>query len=191
MNSFSIFDCLAIGKGIQTALGSFSPEELHIFGYLGCLLSLYRKQPISEWGYSFILSKEGIPFSHDISQSFNYICQLGYLNPLDRFYYLSANGDLLLEQLKSLILYHDRLPMIEGACASLLAIPMNVIRTAVTNVPEIKRATAIKAARSLLMESSMEQLYEQFRVLSTTFGIDITDLMIPATAWLTYLAQEG
>jgi len=37
MNSFAIFDCLAIGNGIQTAIGNFSSEELPIFGYLGCL----------------------------------------------------------------------------------------------------------------------------------------------------------
>ena len=81
--------------------------------------------------------------------------------------------------------------MIKGACASLLAIPMNAVRDAVTNIPEIKRATAVKSARRLLTEPSMEQLYEQFQVLSATFGVEISDLMIPATAWLSYLAQEG
>src|SRR5258706_5274031 len=154
MNSFSIFDCLAIGKGIQTAMGNFSPEELHIFGYLACLLSLYRRQPVSEWGYIFILSEEGVPFSHDISQSFDQVCQLGYLRSLGHYYGLSSAGESLLEQLKPLQQYSKRLPIIEGACASLLAIPMNAVRDAVTNVPEIKRAIAVKSARVLLTESS-------------------------------------
>jgi len=190
MNSSSLFDCLAIGNSIQTAMGNFSPEELHIFGYLGCLLSLYRKQPVSEWGYTFILSEKGIPFSHEIHESFNYVRQLGFLNS-DGFYYrLSSAGESLLEQLKSLVQHNKRLPMLEGACASLLAIPINVVRNAVTNVPEIKRATAAKSARRLLMEPGLEQLYKQFQVLSATFGVEISDLMIPATAWLSYLAQE-
>jgi hypothetical protein len=191
MNSSSIFDCLAIGNGIQSAMGNFSPEELHIFGYLGCLLSLYRKQSVSEWGYSFIVSEEGVPFSHDIFESFDYVRQLGFLNSHDHYYRLSSVGESVLEQLKSLVQHYKRLPMLEGACESLLAIPMNIVRDAITNVPEIKRATAAKSARKLLVSPGLEQLYKQFQVLSTTFGVEIPDLMIPATAWLSYLAQEG
>ena len=191
MNSFAIFDCLAIGNGIQTAMGNFSLEELHIFGYLACLLSLYRRLPVSEWGYNFVLSEEGLPFSHDMVQSFDHICQSGYLSSIGHYYHLSSEGESLLEQLKTLVLYRKRLPLVDGACASLFAIPINVVRDAVTNVAEIKRATAVKSARRLLVESSMEQLYEQFQILSATFGVEIADLMIPATAWLSYLAQEG
>ncbi len=191
MKSSSVFDCLAISNGIQTAIGSFSLEEIHIFAYLGCLLSLYRKQPVSEWGYSFILSGERVPFSNDILESFNYIRLSGFLNSSNQYYRLSFEGESYLEQLKSLIQYQKRLPLLEGACATLLAIPISAVRDAVTNVPEIKRAIAANSARILLMEPGLNQLYKQFQVLSATFGVELSDLMIPATAWLSYLAQRS
>jgi len=189
MSSYSAFDCLAIGNGIENAIENFSSEELHIFAYLGCLLSLYRNQPVSEWGYSFIVSTNGKPFSYDIKESFDEICLLGYIEPLNNYYKLSSKGKMLFDELKTLHQYSKRLPLLEGACASLLAIPMDVVRNAVANVPEIKRATLVKSVRSLLSKTSLDQLYEQFRILSNTFGIEIADLMIPATAWLSYLAQ--
>ncbi|MBA2284681.1 MAG: hypothetical protein H0W02_04300 [Ktedonobacteraceae bacterium] len=96
-----------------------------------------------------------------------------------------------MEQLKSLIQYQKRLPLLEGACATLLAIPISAVRDAVTNVPEIKRAIAANSARILLMEPGLNQLYKQFQVLSATFGVELSDLMIPATAWLSYLAQRS
>ena len=42
--------------------------------------------------------------------------------------------------------------------------------------------------REIFDNGGLENLYEQFSVLSETVGIHVPDLMVPAVIWISYLA---
>ena len=77
LNPAATFDCLFVARRLQHLNGSFSIPELHIFGYLACLLWLYRNQPISDWGYTFVGTELGAPFSQDIDTAANEFLEHG------------------------------------------------------------------------------------------------------------------
>ena len=67
LDPLACFDCLALGAQLERHLGDSTEPELHMFSYLGCLLSLYAGRMVSEWGYRFVCTPDGAPYSPDLS----------------------------------------------------------------------------------------------------------------------------
>ena len=66
LNPEATFDCLLVAERLRREAGTFTAPELHLFSYLGCLLWLYRGNIAADWGYSFVGTELGAPFSLDI-----------------------------------------------------------------------------------------------------------------------------
>jgi hypothetical protein len=191
LDPIATYDCLFIGCRLQHRLGRFSPAEVHLLGYLGCLLSLYRKSPVTDWGYGFIGTEFGAPYSQELDTAIYGLIE-GQL--------FLEDGDLLvagesshgeLELLGGLSLFDGRDTYLNGACGSILAFPVGVVREALSFEPELNRAKALASTRELLSGPGMQLLYDQFDALSNALGTNSLDLRLPALVWLTALAHEA
>jgi hypothetical protein len=191
VNPFASFDCLAIAKELKAPLGDSTFAEIHLFAYLACLLSLYKHEPVADWGYSFAGTKSGAPFSPEIADSMEEHVLAGFLLEGNGRYVLSDVGESMHEALLSLEQNRSRLKFLNGACTSAVALPIGVIRNAVSNDASIKKAIDLGATRPLLDQRGVDMLYEQFSALSAAIGVPSDDLMLPSIIWVSYLAKIG
>lgn len=191
MNPFAFFDCLAISAKLERSLGDVAIPELHLFSYLGCLLSLYRSMPVTAWEYSFTGTKEGSPFSVDIDDAKSELVLGGYCTEEDEFVQLTADGRGEYGILKTLDINRRRDEFLDAACSSALALPIGYIRNAVSHDSEMIAATKFSRARHLLAEPARESLYESFGCLTELIGEEARDLLFPAVVWIRYLGSSS
>lgn len=193
LNPFAYFDCLGVATKLQGPLGGASTNELHLFSYLACLLSLYRRQPVAEWGYQFAGTKQGLPFSPEIESVSTELVNHQSMTRQNGFFILTEQGHQQYSMLSSLSLNKAREPYLAGACSSVLALPVAIVRDGLRNGTELKAAGDLSSKRMLLDRDGpgLEIVYEQFGALSKAIGVDVSDLMIPAVMWLSYLTSES
>ncbi|MCB0171946.1 MAG: hypothetical protein KDJ97_15470 [Anaerolineae bacterium] len=190
INHYAYFDTLSLVSRLQKQLGEVAQLEIHLFSYLACLLSLYKGRSVTEWGYQFAITKQQTyPFSPDLDSAIRHLIYVGKLNITDQYVNLSDIGQKEYEFMNTLLQYSDREQFLDGSCSSLLSLPVGIIRDALYQDPNIKGSLELSQSRRLLTETGLENLYEQFAALSSTIGVEIEDLMVPATVWLTYLSQ--
>lgn len=189
MNSRALYDSLGIGIRLQASYGNVAKAEVHIFAYLSCLLSLYKGWPVSKWGYTFISTDQGIPFALDIENSILVLLERGLMSQQETYYRVTHLGKAEYEILSQLKDLGERSAFLEGACSSILSLPVGIIRDAITQEPELQRANTLSVSRQLLHGPGLTSLHRQFERLSSAVGIEVSDLMIPAVIWLTYLAK--
>lgn len=190
-NSESYYDALAICVHLDPILDSVAPSEVYIFAYLSCLLSVYRKQPVTSWGYQFGTVNGGYPFSPDLTQSVEDLVRAGYLEQgtEDGYLRVTPNGEKELEWLQKLGKNAKREEFISGACYSALSLPLGVIREAIDESRDVHAARTLSSSRHIPSVSGMQDIHDQFDVLSKSVGVDIEDLMIPAVVWLQFMSS--
>ena len=185
------FDCLFIARHLQKQNESFNIPELHIFAYLSCLLWLYRDQPVVDWGYTFVGTELGAPFSQEIDTAVNELLGRGLFHRTHDRLHMTGIAEHRLypyEQLESNV---ERVECLQAACASNLAFSVGMVCTALANEPELRRSKNVPANRQLLEEAARSQLYAQFGVLRQAFIGRSKDLRVPAVTWLTALYSMG
>jgi hypothetical protein len=187
MDPKAYYDALSIGLRLQQQQGKFSAVEVHLFSYLSCLLWLYRGKPATDWGYTFAVTKYAYPYSPEIDASLTILADLGFLRFDDDSLQVTEQGQQEYYVLSIFSQFTEREPFIDGACSSLLALPLGIIWNALMEEPEIKSSVSVSQSRNLLTDSGLDSLYEQFRALSGIIGVDIDDLMVPSVIWLQYL----
>lgn len=188
-NPYASFDILAILTFIRQQLGNASETELHLLSYLSCLLSLYRKKPVSAWGYEFFCSKMGIPFSSDLSNSLLQLTHYAAVKSEGEYYTITDSGTESFVELQKLEQNKERLPFLEAACSSILSLPIGVVRDALINEPSFSNKKLTGGTRQLFDDAGLENLYSQFSALSDSLGFHVGDLMVPAVVWLSYLSR--
>lgn len=191
LNPFAFYDSLALSNKLQGVLGSCVRSEIHLFSYLSCLLSLYKKCPAADWGYSFAGTQYSAPFSKEVEDAINISINYGLLNEADQYIRISRRGVLECQNLSRLGQNIQRERFLDGACSSVLAMPVNILRDSLLSEPGLNTSTKLSSPRLLLDESnpSLVLLYDQFQALSKTIGVELDDLMVPAVLWLTYLSN--
>lgn len=187
-NSMAIFDALFVCSDLQRVLKGAAVGEIHLFSYLACLLSIFKGQPSSEWGYSFAGVDQGSPFSVDLSEAIDLLIDKGSMVAAEDLLRLTDSGSEELAFFTNLAIYSDRRPFLSAACSSVLAIPIGTVRTAMTMEPGLRPVVALRSTRALLTDATLEQLYEDFSVVNQAVEGQTEDLMVPATVWLSYLA---
>lgn len=190
LNPAAAFDCLFIARRLQQQNGSFSIPELHIFGYLACLLWLYRNQPIADWAYTFVGTELGAPFSQDIDIAINEFLERGLFHRIHERLQMTELAERRLHIYEQLDLNLGRVECLQAACASTSAFSVGMVCTALANEPELKRSITIPASRQLLEELAQSQLYSQFSALHKAFYGRSDDLRLPAVTWLTALYRS-
>jgi hypothetical protein len=189
INPYSFFDSLSVVDRIGKVLGNATLLEVHLFTYLACLLALYRNEPVAEWGYSFVGTKMGAPYSREIETAVTCSVRNGFLNDSNSGFVLTERGMTEIQLLSDLSQNSLRQVYLEASCSTLLAFPVGIIREALFNEPGLKRTVMLSSTRPLLTGAPLELLYEQFSKLSQAVGVEIEDLMIPAVVWVAYLSR--
>jgi hypothetical protein len=183
------FDCLFISLRLQGSFGNSAPGEIHLFAYLGCLLSLYRGRPASDWGYSFAGTRHGSPFSPAIDHALGDLLALGVLSSKGEYVVVGEEGATEYGELRRLSQNALREEYLEGACSSLLALPVGLIRSALSEEPMLRPSIKLGSTRALLVGPGLDVLHQQFQDLSNAIGVEAHDLLVPATVWLTFLSR--
>lgn len=188
-NDKAYFDSLAIVLKLSGEVGSVAISEVHLFAYLACLLSLYRQRPVSGWEYDFIVNQVSQPYSADVQTCMQRHLMTGSVVLVDGYYEITEPGREEYDMLRELQMYQDRMQFIDGACSSVLALPISTIRKAIVHDPEIKSAAKITQTRKLLEEAGVQKFYEQFSELSEAIDVNVDDLMLPAVVWISFLSE--
>jgi hypothetical protein len=191
LNPHAALDCLCVIERLQREDNGASTAELHLFPYLACLLWLYRRQVVADWGYQFVGTELGAPFSVEIDAAVQELLRRGCLVRIQGRLHISEDADEILQTFSSLELNHGRVECLNAACASTVALSPGIVGSALAQEPDLQRARAVPLSRPLLEEPAQSRLYEQFSTLRKGLESDSPDLRVPAVVWLTALYRSG
>ncbi len=184
-NPDSAFDVLALTSKLESTFEvGVLHEELQLFAYLACLLSVYDGQPSAEWGYEFAATTSGSPYSGDLDEAVRARYELGFLNRQADQFYMTDRGAVELELLAQLSRNRDRSPYLEAAASSVLIKPVGSVGRAISQDPQIRSAASLHHSRPLLGESATLVLYSHFQMLRNALVDYGEDLLLPAVAWI-------
>jgi hypothetical protein len=189
VNYQATFDVLWIAVRLESPLDGLTRPEIHLFCYIACLLSIYRRRPSSEWSYGFIRSQWGAPFSSSVNSAIDGLIAGGLLVLSGELIVSTPEGRGLAAVLSGVSEHSWRTEFLEGACASALAMPAGAMRSALRQEPSMRGASVHHEPRPLLTDSDDVALYEQFDAVNTAIGSDVKDLMVPSIVWLSYLGE--
>ena len=190
-SSLSYFDMLCLGETMTDLVEGFSRPELHLFGYAACLLSLYEGRPVADWGYDFVSSENGLPFSQDLDAAINVASSLDYVHGHGPLMLLTLGGRSELEQLSQLEVYKERRRFLIGAAEALLVFNPGSIREAFNYDPAIRYLREGKRTDWVLTGPVVDRFYNNFEQLRQALEANTSDLSVPLVSWLKYLLQMG
>lgn len=190
-NPSAMFDVLAVADAITRQESRVQNSDVHLFAYLACLLAVYQGHPASDWGYFFAGTDLGSPFSPDLVDALEMAAMMGLVVIEDgRWIKVMPISKDELELLRSLESCKWRDPFISAAVSTLLNLPAGLVRSAVSEEPNLRPVHRAGSTRRLLEGVGLDLLYEQFTTLARILGKD-RDLFVPANVWITYLAQQA
>lgn len=187
-NASASFDFLFIAGKLCARFGTATFGEVHLFSYLACLLSLFRRQPVADWGYSFAGLDSGSPFSAELQAAWPNLELAGLIAGRAGSITITEEGEKELEFLSALQRFGRRKPYLTAALESLLSFPVGMLRSALSMEPGLRPALKLGGTRPLLEETALGQLHDHFEALHSVLG-QPHDLSVPSTVWLTYLLE--
>lgn len=182
-------DALTVVGTLEHALNGVTPAEVHLLAYLSCLLSLYGGCAAADWGYDFVRSEWGAPFSAELGSAIDKLRARGYLASKHGALRTTGGGIAFSNFLRERDEHSWRNPYLDGACSSVLALPVGIVRAALREEPSLRHANLHTHPRLLLSRSETDELYDQFRALSQVIGPTVDDLLVPSVVWLSYLGE--
>ena len=189
-NPNAIFDSLFIVSQTSFQCAGISISELNFLSYFSCLLSLYKGIAVSDWGYSFLKSEQGVPVSAELSESCSMLVGAGELENDGVRYCMTPAGESRLKFLRTLSCMNVRTECLQAACDCLLMDSIVEILSLISRDSVIKESSLhpLKYLNSK-ENASLSVLYQQFEVVRNAIG-DRRNLFVPATSWLLYLRQN-
>jgi hypothetical protein len=178
------FDCLFLATRLEGAVGSFATAELHLFAYLSCLLWLYSGRTVADWGYAFVGTELGAPFSFELDAAIHALEDRGFITRSDERMRTSDFAERYLRDFAELELNKNRLECLSAAWASATAMSVGMVGGALSEEPELRRARHVPNTRRLLEDTAISVLHEQFSVLKLALQDHGMDLRVPAVVWL-------
>lgn len=188
-NPEAVFDALYTGSILQRHFGNVARGELHLFTYLACLLSIYSGKAADDWAYGYAGTRMGAPFSAELDSAIEDVLRNGMATG-DEFLNISQSGLLEVTELGSMSFFSTRIIFLDAACCSVLALPVGIVRDALSQEPNLRPISRLGTSRRLLDQAGLDLLYEHFDALRNAVGT-VPDLMVPATVWLSFLAQSS
>jgi hypothetical protein len=190
-NPLAFFDLLHIGERMTDLVEGFSTSEIHLFSYASCLLSLYDGQPVADWGYDFVSTENGLPFSKDLDAATATAESLGFIERKHTLFIPTEDGISELAELRIFETNQCRTKYLEGAVDALLVLNPGNIREAFDFDPAIKFLKKGKRTDWVLTEPVIARLYENFDQLRKTLALEVGDFSVPFVTWLRYLINTG
>lgn len=185
------FDMLVLGSGLTDLVQGFTRSELHLFAYSSCLLSLYDQKPMAEWGYDFVSSENGLPFSSGLDECIENALAIGHLHRHQILMAVTADGRAELTELRQLGALRSRERYLEGAADSVLVFSPGTVREAFNYDPSISFLKKGNRTDWVLTQQMVDRFYENFRQLRSALDYKSQDLSVPLVNWLKYLLSVG
>lgn len=189
MNPEAHFDCLLIASELDEPLRGVTRLELQRISFLSCLLSIYTKQAVSDWGYKFANTGTGLPFSDHLVAATDYLVATGLLSETEGRLRPAPRGSQVLAGLKALQTMVPRVPCLNAAAASLLAVPGSVMAEGLQQEPTTVASRLRSSPTMLLDEPHLQTLHGHFAALAAVIPPGQKDLLSPSVLWLTYMAH--
>lgn len=189
MNPEAHFDCLLIASELDRPLGGVTRLEMQRVAFLSCLLSIYTKQAASDWGYRFANTGTGLPFSGHLVSATDYLVATSLLSEAQGRLRPTPRGSQMLAGLAALQLMAPRVPCINAAAASLLAVPGSVMAEGLQQEPTTVASRLRDSPTMLLDEPHLRTLHDHFAALAAVIPPGQHDLLSPSVLWLTYMAH--
>lgn len=187
INPVSFFDCISVSLKLCKLIGNATISEINMFSYLACLLSLYEGKPVSDWGYSFAATSQGVPYSVDIQESIDIATSNAILVQENDLFTIGPVIDSNFRHLLKINSNKAREKYLNGSCSSLLIIPLNFIRYSILLEPEINIARTLGQGKHLLSKVDLRIIYDQFEAIKHLMNSEDIDLIAPAVTWINYL----
>lgn len=182
----AFYDSLSLANKLDNFLDGFKVEEIHLFSYFSSILFLYRKNPITEWNYRFIISETGYPFSEDINEAINRHIQNGLFDEKETYCTITSRGTDEFNKFKALSGFKKREECLNAACTTSILMPYSQTLRALLNDPEIVKEK--KNHNKPWLEQS--NIYPKFQELSLAVGVPVNDLLLPAVTWISYINEQ-
>lgn len=189
VNHNATYDCLFVSDFLQKHCGAFTAAEVHLFAYLSCLLWMYRERALTDWGYDFVSTELGAPYSQEIDLAIKELFERGLLHRSKKQIRITERARDILGNFSQLTLNNDRTECLHAACSNVVAFSVGMVSSALSHEPELSRSQKWPTNRRLLEEPARIQLYEQFEALREALNQQSEDLRMPATVWLSALYQ--
>lgn len=192
-NPYSTYDCLSLIFKLQRLLGDVAVDELHMFSYLSCLLSLYDGKSVSYWNYGFIKNRLGAPYS---SSLYDAICNLDSMRSIilnHGYIQITEKGKSQLELLNSLDLNKSRERYLSSSVKCIEYSPYSTVKEALFNEPVLKDSFGTLDRKSLIDKEdfSLQLLYDQFNHLHKALEGQYSEhLVVPAMTWMSFLLNH-
>lgn len=184
------YDVLFVVSSLNKRLPEVTTAEVQVLTYLACLLSVYSGKPASDWGYDFAATPESAPFSEQVVLALENLRSAGYLSKTDQHYSVTASGKQEFEMWSMLARFQERSPYLHGSTGTTDALPVAAVANGVAQDPQFSSAVKLQSPRALLDDLGNSVLYEDFAVLESALGREISDLLVPAVVWITYLLDS-
>ena len=190
MNPFAFYDVLFIITELSDSVEEITENDIHLFAYLSCLLSIYRKRPAAFWGYNFAFTDYGYPFSNDLQSSIVKHSSSGNTISRDQCIKVSTSGESMLNALGEMSVNSIRDDFLMAACNCSLAFPIGYIRSSILGQYDYIGSLRIGQSKLLLTSESREVIYDELSLIKDLIGINVKDLLVPSTIWLNYLFEK-
>lgn len=180
------FDAVAIMADAPASVMPMTVIEAHLYAYLGCVLGLFRGQAVGDWGYPFVVTSEGFPFSAQFETARLMVVARGLVDENEAGM-MDARRDELAVEIDGLLTFgswSDRRLWLRAATECALALPVGSIRHAIGQTPGLAVSVRLRQRRHLLQADDIDLLYEEYRIVSSVLGADVKDLLSPAVIWL-------
>lgn len=189
-NSTAIFDTLYIVHKTECQYESLSLMEVNFLCYFGCLLALYKGNPVSNWGYSFMRNKQGAPVSAELAESCSLLIGKGQLEKNEVCYHITGAGKTRLSFMMGLEMFKSRQEYLQAACDCLLTGTIAELLNTLSGDAVITESL-VHTMKYLNREdnSAVSRLHQQFGIVRQAIG-ERKNLYVPALSWLEYLKQE-
>jgi hypothetical protein len=187
LDPVSTYDAMHIIASLSKQGRRPSRAEIHLFAYLACLLWLYNQRPITDWGYTFIGTAVGGPFSSALESTLEELSSRRFLGQEGPQLTMSDEAEKRLHTMQLLSMYHERKLCLDAACASTTALSVGMVGAALSSDADLRRSRILETSVNLLNDTSLDQLYSEFHALRRAVHTTGRDLRLPAVVWLTAL----
>lgn len=172
--------------------------EIHTFAYLGCLMSVFRGEPASDWNYSFTAVPPTLPYSPTLETASSAllvsgkIVQEGGVSDEESLSFrLTATGRSDLQLLASLGSFAPRLPYLQAAAKTAVFTSLHAVVNSLSFEPQLARAVSLDRPRVLLTQVGAASLYEEFDALTQVLGPEHRELLVPASLYVSFLQARS
>jgi len=187
-DAYAAFDCLHLLATVPPRLGGLTRNELHQFSFLGCLIDMYGGGITNEWGYSYVASRSGTPFSGALDETVDGLLLRGLITQSVNILNISRTGAVARDSLVSLQQNRKRAVALRAAATVVSALSLGSIRQAMLRSgPDLAAAVDLGVTRRLLGPLALDDLAGQFAAVRDAAGPTV-DAAIPIAAWLSFLA---